>query len=42
MVLLELHPLLKLVILVSMKQNGLVSNCEGLHCLCVSTLYMLL
>lgn len=41
MVSLELHPLL-MVVLVSMEQNGLVSNHEGRHCLCVSTLYMLL
>lgn len=40
MVSLKLHPLL-MVVLVSMEQKGLVSNHEGRHCLCVSTLYML-
>ena len=34
----ELHPLR---VLVTMEQNGLVSNHEGRYSLCVSTLHML-
>ena len=41
MVSLELGPLFKMVVLASVEQNGLVSNHEGLHCLCVFTLYIL-
>ena len=39
MVSFELGPLLIMVALASMEQNGLVSNHEGLHCLCVSLQY---